>query len=70
MPDNHSRSARGVLCDLHYQIGQPQSELVCLARSSVFDVAVDIRGPVQVMMVTLSAKDQQRLPAVQAEVVA
>ncbi len=41
--DNHSRSVRGVLRGLHYQIGQPQGKLVRVARGAVFDVAVDIR---------------------------
>ena len=41
--DNHSRSSRGVLRGLHYQIQQPQGKLVRVARGAVFDVAVDIR---------------------------
>jgi dTDP-4-dehydrorhamnose 3,5-epimerase len=41
--DNHSRSVRGVLRGLHYQIGQPQGKLVRVVRGEVFDVAVDIR---------------------------
>jgi dTDP-4-dehydrorhamnose 3,5-epimerase len=41
--DNHSRSARGVLRGLHYQIMQPQGKLVRVVRGAVFDVAVDIR---------------------------
>jgi dTDP-4-dehydrorhamnose 3,5-epimerase len=41
--DNHSRSARGVLRGLHYQVQQPQGKLVRVARGAVFDVAVDIR---------------------------
>ena len=41
--DNHSRSARGVLRGLHYQIRQPQGKLVRVVRGAVFDVAVDIR---------------------------
>ena len=41
--DNHSRSAKGVLRGLHYQVRQPQGKLVRVARGAVFDVAVDIR---------------------------
>lgn len=41
--DNHSRSAKGVLRGLHYQIEQPQGKLVRCVRGAVFDVAVDIR---------------------------
>nr|CAJ31157.1 probable dTDP-4-dehydrorhamnose 3,5-epimerase [uncultured sulfate-reducing bacterium] len=41
--DNHSRSARGVLRGLHYQLGRPQAKLVRATRGRVFDVAVDIR---------------------------
>ena len=41
--DNHSRSAKGVLRGLHYQIQQPQGKLVRVVRGAVIDVAVDIR---------------------------
>ena len=41
--DNHSRSTKGVLRGLHYQMQQPQGKLVRVARGAVFDVAVDIR---------------------------
>ena len=41
--DNHSRSRKGVLRGLHYQLQQPQGKLVRVVRGAVFDVAVDIR---------------------------
>lgn len=41
--DNHSRSSRGVLRGLHYQVRQPQGKLVRVVSGAVFDVAVDIR---------------------------
>lgn len=41
--DNHSRSGKGVLRGLHYQVQQPQGKLVRVVRGAVFDVAVDIR---------------------------
>lgn len=41
--DNHSKSVRGVLRGLHYQIQQPQGKLVRCVQGEVFDVAVDIR---------------------------
>ncbi len=41
--DNHSRSRKGVLRGLHYQVQQPQGKLVRVVRGAVFDVAVDIR---------------------------
>ncbi|MGQ0501993.1 MAG: dTDP-4-dehydrorhamnose 3,5-epimerase [Panacagrimonas sp.] len=41
--DNHSRSRRGILRGLHYQLVQPQGKLVRVTRGRVFDVAVDIR---------------------------
>lgn len=43
LQDNHSRSVRGVLRGLHYQLEHPQGKLVRVASGSVFDVAVDIR---------------------------
>lgn len=42
--DNHSRSAKGVLRGLHYQVPpHAQGKLVRVVRGAVFDVAVDIR---------------------------
>ena len=41
--DNHSRSTRGILRGLHYQLTQPQGKLVRVAQGAVFDVAVDVR---------------------------
>ena len=41
--DNHSKSTKGVLRGLHYQIKHAQGKLVRVTQGSVFDVAVDIR---------------------------
>ncbi|UTW09996.1 dTDP-4-dehydrorhamnose 3,5-epimerase [Marinobacterium rhizophilum] len=41
--ENHSRSKKGVLRGLHYQVKHPQGKLVRVTRGEVFDVAVDIR---------------------------
>lgn len=41
--DNHSRSTRGVLRGLHYQVEPGQPKLVRAARGKIFDVVVDIR---------------------------
>ncbi|MFP5419378.1 MAG: dTDP-4-dehydrorhamnose 3,5-epimerase [Gammaproteobacteria bacterium] len=41
--DNHSRSSKGVLRGLHYQLQVPQGKLVRVVSGAVFDVAVDIR---------------------------
>lgn len=42
--DNHSRSARGVLRGMHFQVGdQPQAKLIRCARGAILDVVVDIR---------------------------
>ena len=41
--DNHSRSVKGVLRGLHYQIRQPQGKLVRVVRGCAYDVAVDVR---------------------------
>jgi len=41
--DNHSRSSKGVLRGMHFQLHKPQGKLVQVATGSVYDVAVDIR---------------------------
>lgn len=41
--DNQSKSKRGVLRGLHFQIEHPQGKLVRVIRGRVFDVAVDLR---------------------------
>ena len=41
--DNHSRSSRGALRGLHYQIEHPQGKLVGVTQGEVYDVAVDMR---------------------------
>lgn len=41
--DNYSRSQRGVLRGLHYQLNRPQAKLARVLRGEVYDVAVDVR---------------------------
>lgn len=41
--DNHSRSVRGTLRGLHYQVQQPQGKLVRVVTGTVYDVVVDLR---------------------------
>jgi dTDP-4-dehydrorhamnose 3,5-epimerase len=41
--DNHSKSAKGVLRGLHYQVQQPQGKLVRVVAGEVFDAVVDLR---------------------------
>lgn len=63
--DNHSRSARGVLRGLHYQIHQPQGKLVRVIAGEVFDVCIDMRrsSPTfgKSVCVTLSADNHRQL---------
>ncbi len=61
--DNHSRSTRGVLRGLHYQIGSPQAKLVRVTRGRVFDVVVDIRrgSPTFGRWAGVELDDQKRL---------
>jgi dTDP-4-dehydrorhamnose 3,5-epimerase len=63
--DNHSKSARGVLRGLHYQIQHPQGKLVRATQGRVFDVVVDIRksSPTfgQHVGVELSAENKRML---------
>ena len=42
--DNHSRSTRGVLRGLHYQVEHAQGKLVRVVVGEVYDVAVDLRA--------------------------
>jgi dTDP-4-dehydrorhamnose 3,5-epimerase len=41
--DNHSRSRKGILRGMHYQLHHPQAKLITVSRGEIFDVAVDIR---------------------------
>lgn len=43
LQDNHSRSQKGVLRGLHYQVQHPQGKLVRVINGAIFDVAVDLR---------------------------
>jgi len=63
--DNHSKSSKGVLRGLHYQIQNPQGKLVRVCSGEVFDVAVDLRKSSstfgQWVGVTLSADNKRQL---------
>ena len=63
--DNHSRSQRGVLRGLHYQVQQPQGTLVRVTAGEVYDVAVDLRRSSPTfgrwMGVHLSAENKRQL---------
>lgn len=63
--DNHSKSARGVLRGLHYQVQQAQGKLVRVTAGEVFDVVVDLRKSSprfgQHEIVVLSAENKRML---------
>ncbi len=63
--DNHSRSRRGVLRGLHYQVRHAQGKLVRVVIGEVFDVAVDLRrsSPTfgQSVSLVLSAENKRML---------
>lgn len=67
--DNHSRSTKGVLRGLHYQIKQPQGKLVRVTQGQVFDVAVDMRrdspfyGKWAGAIITAESQEQLWVPA-------
>ncbi len=60
--DNHSRSARGVLRGLHYQLPNAQGKLVRAVRGTIFDVAADIRkgSPTFGMWVGVELSEENR----------
>jgi len=63
--DNHSKSDKGVLRGLHFQIQNPQGKLVRVVSGSVFDVAVDLRKSSQTFKswlgIELSASNKKQL---------
>jgi dTDP-4-dehydrorhamnose 3,5-epimerase len=63
--DNHSRSSRGVLRGLHYQLRHPQAKLCRVAQGEVLDIAVDIRAGSPTfgkwVSVVLSGENHQQL---------
>ena len=63
--DNHSKSKRGVIRGLHYQVSPGQAKLVRVVVGEVFDVAVDIRhgSPTygEWIGLTLSAENRRQL---------
>ncbi|MGS2719759.1 dTDP-4-dehydrorhamnose 3,5-epimerase [Paraglaciecola aestuariivivens] len=63
--DNHSKSAKGILRGLHYQLEHTQGKLVRVTQGSVFDVAVDLRQSSstfgQSFCIELSAENNKQL---------
>ena len=63
--DNHSRSVRGTLRGLHYQVERPQGKLVWVVSGEVYDVAVDLRRSAPTfgrwVAVVLSAENHRQL---------
>lgn len=63
--DNHSKSSKGILRGLHYQLGQPQGKLVRVIAGEIYDVAVDMRRSSPTfghwVGVTLSADNHRQL---------
>lgn len=63
--DNHSRSKKGVLRGLHYQIEQAQGKLIYVSSGKIFDVAVDLRRNSRTFKqwvgVELDSKNRQQL---------
>lgn len=63
--DNHSKSTRGVLRGMHYQLQQPQGKLVRVVQGEVFDVVVDIRRSSSTfgkwLSINLSAENHRQL---------
>ena len=61
--DNHSKSSKGVLRGLHYQLEQPQGKLVRVVTGRVLDVVVDIRksSPTFGQYFSIELNDQNHL---------
>ena len=63
--ENHSKSNRGTLRGLHYQLGHPQGKLARVISGKVFDVAVDLRKSsahfCQWIGVVLSAENKKQV---------